>query len=241
MSGFKKPAMKVLSIFSLLFLVGCSMVPAASAPAAPTMDPNLIRTEAAQTVVAQMNAVAAQPEAATQTPMVVTATSEASAPSPVPVQPQPTLAVPATATPLPTITPYVAPTTVVIVQPTTSSSSGGSVAATASPYKAVFISQSPYDGAKVKPNEEFDAVWTVKNTGTKTWTSKYYYRFAKGDQFAQSDRYYLKEDIKPGATVKLIADMKAPAQEGKYLTRWELVNDNGERFFSFYLAITVEP
>jgi hypothetical protein len=244
MSGFQKPAIKLITIISLLFLVGCTATPAAVAPAAPTMDPGVIRTEAAQTVVAQMAATsAAEQAAATQLPVVLTATPAAVLPTEVPTQPQPTSTIaplPIVPTPIPSITPYVAPTAVVIVQPT--KSSGGSyVAPTASPYKASFISQSPFDGAKFKPNEDFDGVWTLKNIGTKTWTSKYYFRFVKGDQIAREDHYYIKEDVAPGSTYKLVMDMKAPQDAGNYISRWELVNDNGERFFSFYLAISVQP
>lgn len=221
---------KTTRLFAILALVlilaGCSTPTVVTEP---TVDIPKIRTESAQTVVAKVTIEAALNPTATATtaPVVFTATT---APSPT--------AAPATATLAPTITSV--PT---LVPPT--SGGGGVVYPTATrragPDQANMLSQSPLDGTDFGPGVEFDGSWTFKNIGTSTWNTNYYYDFTgEGTNFAKAERYYLKDSVKPGETVTLYADMVAPSSAGRYVSYWQLRNDNGTVFYAFYLVIDVK-
>jgi hypothetical protein len=221
---------KTTRLFAILVLVlilaGCNTPTVVTEP---TMDVPKIRTESAQTVVAKLTMEAALNPTATVTapPVVFTATTE----------PTPTAA-PATATLMPTNT------SVATLKPPTSGG-GGVVYPTATrragPDQAQLLSQSPSDGADYSPSNEFDGVWTFKNVGTSTWNTNYYYDFAeKGTNLARTNRYYLKEAVKPGETITLYADMVAPSTAGRYVSYWQLRNDNGAVFYGFYLVIDVK-
>lgn len=221
----------VLAFLALaLILAGCS-TPTVIAP--PTPDIPAIRTESVQTLVAKLTI-----EAALNPPTSV--------PTETPAPAEPT----ATATPLPSPTqaPVTAPTATLIptVKPATSGGSGSVVYPTATrrsgPDQAEYISQKPADGTVFSPGTEFDGAWTFKNIGTKTWNSNYRIRVAegKGTIISLAKAYYLKGDVAVGKTVTVYADMKAPSTAGRYVSYWELVNDNGDIFFTFYLVIDVK-
>ncbi len=215
----------VFAVLALaLILVGCS---APTIIAAPTEDIPAIRTESAKTVVAKITIEAAlEPTAtpvATQAapePIVITATPQPSATAE-------TVIIAATATLIPTTRPV----------------TGGGLAPTATrrtgPDQAQFVSQEPTDGTDYNSNDEFDAKWTFKNVGTSTWTTAYEYRFASGTNLAKATKYTVPQNVAPGETVTLIADMLVPSDKGRYISSWELVNENGDVFFSFYTVIDV--
>lgn len=85
------------------------------------------------------------------------------------------------------------------------------------------VSVSP--AASIKPGAEFDAVWKVKNTSSKSWRSDQVdYRYLSGSKLYKYDsRYDLFETVDPDETVKIVVDMKAPSQTGWYTTTWGLV------------------
>jgi hypothetical protein len=86
------------------------------------------------------------------------------------------------------------------------------------------VSVSP--SAAVNRTVDFDAVWTIKNTSTKTWDGNSVdYKYVSGNKFHSHDsRYDLRQTVKPGETVKVIVDMVAPAAGGFYTINWALVN-----------------
>jgi hypothetical protein len=221
------------AVLACVILVGCTTP---TVVVEPTPDIPKIRTESVQTVVANLTIEAAlNPTAttpATAAPIVVTATA---APSEAPTQAP--AASEATATLIPTLTP------VATLKPATG---GGNPAPTATrragPDQAQYVSQSPYDGQVYHPSNQFDANWTFKNVGTSTWTKGIYYiRFAgKGTNLAKADKYMVSKDVLPGDSYTFIADMVAPAQGGRYVSYWQLVNNNGAVFYEFYLVIDVK-
>lgn len=220
---------KTIRVFAFLalviLLIGCSG-PTAVVP--PTPDIPSIRTEAVQTVVAKLTIEAAlNPSPTVEAP--ATLAPEATAPSePTATQPVLPTAVPATSVPT------LRPTTVSggVVYPTATRRAG--------PDQAQLVSQEPRDGTVFEPGNEFDGSWTFKNIGTSTWNSNYYYRASKnGTNLATADRYYLSQNVKPGESVRLVADMVAPSSAGRTVTYWELCNDNGDIFYQFYLVVDV--
>jgi hypothetical protein len=85
------------------------------------------------------------------------------------------------------------------------------------------VKQSPENGKTYKPNANFDAVWTVKNIGSETWTTTDVdYRYKSGDKIHEIEIYDLPKNIKPDESIDLVVDMKAPDEEGKYKTTWGL-------------------
>lgn len=214
---------RMFAILALVFiLVGCSTPTVVTQP---TQDIPSIRTESAKTVVAKITIEAAlQPTAVpteTPLPVVFTATPE----------PSPTF-VP-TATLIPTSTAAVS-----------GGGGGGIVYPTATrragPNLAQLIDQSPKDGTSYNAGVEFDAAWTFKNIGTSTWTTGYEYRHSGGTNLAKASIYTLKKSVAPGETITIYADMVAPATLGRYVSNWELVNENGDVFFEFFLVIDVK-
>jgi len=223
MNRMQKTTRLVTILALALILVGCS-TPTPTVVELPTPDISKVRTESVQTVVAKLTIEAAlQPTATlppTAAPLVITATPEpTSTPEPVIV--------------LPTATATTKPVTGGggVVYPTATKRSG--------PDLAQMISQNPIDGTNVSAGSEFDGTWTFKNIGTSTWTTGYEYRFASGTNLAKAKIYPLKESVAPGDTITLVADMVAPPQAGRYTSYWELVNENGDVFFNFFIIIYV--
>ena len=213
---------RMFAILALVFiLVGCSTPTVVTQP---TQDIPSIRTESAKTVIAKITIEAALQPAATATetqlPVVFTATAE---PSPTP---QPT------ATFVPTST-----------QVVSGGGGGGVVYPTATrragPDLASLTGQDPTDGTSYSAGEEFDASWTFKNIGTSTWTTGYEYRHSGGPNLAKAHIYTLKTTVAPGESITIYADMVAPTNVGRYVENWELVNENGDVFFTFFLVIDV--
>lgn len=108
------------------------------------------------------------------------------------------------------------------------------------PDNAVVIASTPYDGTKFNAGNQFDAKWTLRNTGTTTWTSDYHIREVGKTKMGESDRYYLGGEVRPGETVDIFADLVAPNEGGVQVSYWEFVNGNGDIIIRVYAAITVE-
>lgn len=208
-----------LICFTALALIA-SCAPFAGTPA-PTLDPNAINTFIAQTVeAASTQTAAALP---TSTP---TATFTSTPPN--------------TGTPEPTATPTVifilsTPTRPVI--PTFTGVSGG--ATSSANFACQVIRVSPANGSRMSPRNDFDAIWTVRNSGRRDWDRNsvdYYY--LSGDRFHKVSGYDMKTDVRVGETVNLGVDMEAPADNGTYTTHWTL-QVGSEQFCTMSLTIVV--
>jgi hypothetical protein len=227
---FRNPfPMRIVAFLALVFLLAACSGP--TAVVAPTEDIPKVRTEAVQTVVAKLtieaalNPTATQPQVATETPAPeATATQEPTATD---------------AAGLPSATPIVAATAT--TRPATGG--GGVVVVTATrragPDQAQLVSQEPKDGAVYNPGNEFDGTWTFKNIGTSTWTTGYEYRASGGTNLAKQNRYTLSKSVAPGESITLVTDMVAPPTRGRYVSNWELVNENGDVFYRFYMVIDI--
>lgn len=210
----------VSALFALsLALLGCALPPF-SQTSSPAPAPGSLETVIAQTAAA----------AFTQTAQVVPATLTS------------------TGTPLPTKTPTETPTptaTVIFViptfgqgqsSPTESSSSGGGTTA----YACEITSHSPSNETEFDPQTKFDAKWTVKNTGTRTWTSNNMdYIYLSGNRIHVKSGYDLGRNVSVGESVELIVAMEAPRNSGTYATAWTLRIGNTE-FCKMQLSIVVK-
>jgi hypothetical protein len=91
------------------------------------------------------------------------------------------------------------------------------------------VSASPNTIKSMSPNTDFDAVWEVKNTGSKNWDLKAVdYKYMSGAKIYKYNAVYdLPKTVKPGESIKIIVDMIAPSSPGVYTTNWALVEGSG--------------
>ena len=197
-------------------LAACSAAPTAAPTLAPTIDtkPTLdtVSTQAAQTVVANLTLTA--PSA---TPIVPTNT----------VAPTNTVPAVPTDTPAPTSTP-----TRVFIPGTQTPTP------TQAAYACTVTGVSPSSTDKITVNQDFDGKWTLKNTGTKTWSSgNVDIHYVDGEKFQKkTDIVDLGSDVAPNGTYTVVVDMKAPSNDGTHTTRWGLTLEDGS---VCYLSMTL--
>ena len=207
----KKLVWNILSVLVLAAgLVGCGSAPTAIATPTtiPTVDPkptfNAVSTQAAQTVVADLtkNApTATEVVPPTQTPVPTNTTAPTNTNTPAPTATNTRVFIAWTHTPTPT----------------------------QSAYSCVVTEVSPKSGETLKVNQDFDGKWTVKNSGTKTWSAgNVDLGFISGDKFqAGSLTYDLGNDVAPNGTYTFAIDMKAPANDGTFTSVWGLNLEDG--------------
>ncbi|GJQ51321.1 MAG: hypothetical protein HKUEN02_01680 [Anaerolineaceae bacterium] len=216
---------KILGVaLSALFILSACLPQ--GQPPAPTANATELANQVAEAValtlaVAQAQTEAAQP-AATNTTLPTQ--TEAVPPSPIPVIPS--------ATPL------------ILVQPTSTrvvsgggGGGGGSVAPL--PYDCTVFSNEPRDLTVFKKNKEFDIVWTIKNTGTKTIPANFDIKYFSGTKLMEDPNYTVREfgkDLKPGESIKIVIDAIAPVEKGKHIMTWIV---EGQLCYP-YVAIVVE-
>jgi len=212
-----------IGIFILIMLItlpACSPKTAAE----PTTDPNMIYTSAAITVQAQLTKAAEGKPTATYTlqPPTETPTVE-----PLPMQTEP--GVPGEP-----------------VQTATQASLPSATATYAPPVAAAkyeLVSQDPADGTTLAPDYKFDMIWTIKNTGTATWTEDYTVQFFIGDRIGGTkytiNSYNFRESVEPGKTTSIIVDMMAPSSPGEYYSWWKIKDENGNNFGDLDVTLSV--
>ena len=86
------------------------------------------------------------------------------------------------------------------------------------------VSRSPAKGTVIKGGTDFRAVWTVENTGTKTWPKKGVdIVYHSGAHLHEGKAYYdIPRAIGPGGKVTISIAMVAPKLSKVYSTRWSL-------------------
>lgn len=217
----------ILLLAGLVLLASCSnQAQRTTAPDQPTVDANLIYTQAAQTIEASFKLTqdALPPTAAptdTQAPdELPTETPETQATATL-AAPEPSATPTNTAPPLPTAT--LAP------------------AATATPTvdRAELVSLSPSRGIKVNKNASWDMTVTVKNSGGFTWKkSETSLRYNSGEQMGSPTAFVTQKDVKPGENYSFVFTMTAPDSTGKKQVYWALVNNEGQELL--YIDFDVE-
>jgi hypothetical protein len=124
-------------------------------------------------------------------------------------------------------------------------------ATTACQDAAKYIHDDGLDGATYAPNTAFTKTWTVKNTGTCTWDSKYLVYQISGAFMTQQPGYWFvppKNTVEPGQSVDIHVGMTSPPMKGNYKSYWGLKNEDGEIIpieggadgNSFYVEIKVK-
>ncbi len=209
----------VVFVLSGLILTACG----SGTPPTPTTDPNLIITQVAQTIEANLALTAsAQP---TQT-----------------FTPEPTQTPAATVTPAITALPAGTQGIPTVAFPTVPGGGTG-----LSPDAMAFSADVTIpDNTQISPSTEFTKTWRMKNTGTTTWNSNYQLVYWDGVPITEIEKVLpvkqvkLSGEIKPGAEGEVSVKMVAPSKNGTYKIWWRLINPQGSAFGdSLYVLIVV--
>ena len=88
--------------------------------------------------------------------------------------------------------------------------------------KASLVAENPPDGVIIKPGQTFWKTWTIKNTGTCTWTAAYSLVYTSGDLMGGLTSYPLNDDVAPGEQKDISIFLKAPEAEGVSTGYWKL-------------------
>jgi hypothetical protein len=224
--------MKTISVLVLLaLLAGCGAQPAGAA--VPTVDTNALRTQVAQTVIANPTI-----QSALNPPPDTPTTPPTATPTQAPVVSEPTqttapIVAVATTTatePVPTFTFTAVPTQGKVFKPTVQQSD-----------QALLMYAQPAAYTHFKPRTPFDAVWTFKNVGLRTWTNEYFLTFAGGEEMVtKGEVAMVSGNVKNGSTTQLVLDMVAPSSPGTYTAKFAFYNDNRFVFGTFYIVIIVD-
>jgi hypothetical protein len=193
----------------------CTMLLAAcgkAAPAEPTVDPNMIFTQVAETVMVSMTeTAAAMPPTPTAQP------TPTKAPTPIP---PPTLVPAPAATPMP-----LGPTPTVM-------KFGDS---------AKWNTQSPIDGKVFKPQEQFQFHVCIGNNGSTDWSNRYFLEWVSGYRLWNNTKtFYVGNLVKPNDKWCFDLPSVAPINPGSYITRWYFKNPDGQFMLEVYFAYKVQ-
>jgi hypothetical protein len=119
------------------------------------------------------------------------------------------------------------------------SGSGGSTTSSAN-YACQILSVDPPNGTAMGDETDFDAVWRVKNIGTKTWDrNSVDFVYYSGTKMYKVAGYDLSANVKSGDQTDLGVDMVAPKNSGNYTTTWTLRVGNDE-FCKMSITINVK-
>ena len=198
-----------VSLLALAALVLSACGPAA--PAEPTLDPNMIFTQVAETVMVSMTQTAqAMPPTPMPQPTATTAPTQAPAPT---TPPQP-VNTPLPAGPTPTVQRF-----------------GDS---------AKWNTQSPADGKVFKPSEQFPFHVCLGNNGSSIWDSTYYLQWVSGYSWTKQTVWNVGDLTKPGGTWCFDLPGIAPNEPGSYISRWYFKNKDGVSILEVYFAYKVQ-
>lgn len=235
---------------AVLVLAGMALLITACSPGAaptPTVDVNAILTAAVETAMGQFSAQLTQTALAapsatslptnTALPLPTFALPTAGAGTPVAtgVGALPTVSFNSTATtPLAGFTPLASP-----AAPAATSSLGDSCNNSAFEGDVTIP-----DGSILKPGEDFQKVWALKNTGTCTWDEGYKLVFIAGNKELDPYNYEFgrKNDddfVSSGETINIGINLTAPLKEGKYEGHWRMQTDSGY-YFGTVLSVYIE-
>jgi hypothetical protein len=100
--------------------------------------------------------------------------------------------------------------------------------------------QSPRNGVRYKPKQEFTVGWNISNTGTVVWDADTVeFTYLAGARLHDYDLVHLDTSVAPGQSVVVSVHMKAPTNSTRYTTYWSL--RRGDTFFCrVQLSIYVE-
>ncbi|MBV6395886.1 MAG: hypothetical protein HFACDABA_01473 [Anaerolineales bacterium] len=194
---------------------------------APTLDINLISTQAAQTVAAQITQTAAALPTATVPPTNTQA-----------------IAAPASPSGLNTVTPGLPAinTPFILASPTLTLLPQATVTGALCNNSAFVADVGVQDKTVIKPGRAFVKGWLVQNTGFCSWTIGYYLRRVGGNTDFNAPPYTIQlasQIVAPGQIAEITLHMTAPKLPGLYEARYQLYS-NLEIPFGTGLTASIE-
>jgi len=194
--------LSITLLTTVLLMAAC----APATPVEPTPDVQVIRTSAANTVVAEF-----------------TLTAAAFTPTFLPSTETPTQSIPPTETP--TLTLASNSTQVAL----------GTPAALCDDYSfdLATLDVTIPDGTPMAAGQDFVKTWRIKNIGICSWDTDYKALFAYSDppnQRMDGQPIPLTALVAPGAEVEISVQFKAPSTPGIYTSYWTMVNSKGIEF-----------
>jgi hypothetical protein len=200
----KKIFQVVVIMLMLAFFIGACL-PAASGQQTTAQAQN---TQSLEDSAAQIGTAVAQTiEAQNQIGTFVALTTEAQA----------TATFTATPVTIPTLTPFVIPTST--TRPSTGGS-GGSSSPAKYEYACDIINRRPYDNAEILHGQNFDIKWTIKNTGTKSWDAGMDVKYFSGPKMTSVTIVEIPVAMDPNDTYDIVLDATAPQELGFQVMTW---------------------
>lgn len=238
-----RPALLTV-LTAALFLASCTL----GAAPAPTVDVNAINTAAVATAMGQLAAQFTQTALVAPTttpPPTNTASSLVTFPAPTTGSAVPTTSAIATVsfnstatTPLPGFT----------ALPTTGAAAGApTVSLGDSCNNSAFEGDVTIpDGTVLEGGEDFQKVWTLRNTGTCTWDEGYTLVYIAGSN-PNLDPYNYQfggggdddDFVAGGESINMTLNLTAPCRPGTYEGHWRMRSDSGY-YFGTLLSVYIE-
>jgi hypothetical protein len=99
------------------------------------------------------------------------------------------------------------------------------------------------DGSILKPGEDFQKIWAIRNTGTCTWDEGYSLVYIAGsDPDLDPYNFEFKKSsdfVSGGGAINIGINLTAPLTEGKYEGHWRMRSDTGY-YFGTMLSVYIE-
>jgi hypothetical protein len=130
---------------------------------------------------------------------------------------------------IPTVTPFIVPTS------TTRPSGGGGGAPVKPDYACDIIRLRPTAYTEINRGQDFDIKMTVVNTGTRAWYQGYDLKYAGGTVMSATTHIELPA-MEPGDKYEMVLDAAAPTERGDHTMTWMV---EGRLCFG-YVTITVK-
>ena len=195
----------IITLLGLAIVLSACNLPRGT-PTLSEMD--LISTQAAQTVAAQLTEISRPP--ATSAPSTAT------------------VVVPTQSTPQPTFAP---PTQTLLPSQVASNTPLPPTQAPARCDSAKFIKDITIpDNTVFAPGTAFTKTWRIRNVGSCTWTTSYGIVFTKGDQMSAPAFVPLPAPVAPGNSIDISVPMIAPGAPDTYRGDWKLRNATNNIF-----------
>ena len=96
------------------------------------------------------------------------------------------------------------------------------------------------DGTEVKPGEEIDKQWQVKNAGTCNWDSSYKLKLSGGDAMGAAETQALVP-ARNGTETVISIKFTAPSEPGTYRSAWKAYDGNDQPFGDLLYMLIVVP
>ena len=92
---------------------------------------------------------------------------------------------------------------------------------------ATFVSETIPDNTVMTPGQSFTKTWTLKNTGTTTWTTGatgYTLNYQSGDHMTTTGYLTLASTVAPNGQTTFSVALTAPTTPGTYTGSWRMTS-----------------